>query len=163
MYFCDCLISGLVSTIVRLFLEWNFRLSVTRLDFGRFSTGKTNDSSDDLFVESKIIIIPICLNVGHTFTIFHGIMLICNFSRRSSAIVAASRFIGYSAIGAITTSCIQQRTTTLCESSGERNNFFDSLLPKDADGKICWDKAPQQLTDSIFWDKVGKAAGQKVW
>ena len=51
---------------------------------------------------------------------------------------------------------------TLCESSDDNKSFFDTLLPKDKDGKIAWDKAPQQVTDSIFWDKVAKAAGYQV-
>jgi hypothetical protein len=58
---------------------------------------------------------------------------------------------------------LQRRAVlTLCESSDENKSFFDTLLPKDNDGKICWDKAPQQITDSIFWDKIAKATGQQV-
>jgi hypothetical protein len=87
--------------------------------------------------------------------------------RRKNVTVAVSRFIGYTALGGVVTSALQQqqqhhRTTTWCESSNDKNNFLDTLLPKDKDGKICWDKAPQQMTESIFWDKIAKAAGEKV-
>jgi hypothetical protein len=83
--------------------------------------------------------------------------------QRKYAAKAASRFLGYSTVGGLMTSALQRRTAvTLCESSDENKSFFDTLLPKDKDGKICWDKAPQQVTDSIFWDKIAKAAGQQV-
>ena len=67
-------------------------------------------------------------------------------------------------MGGILSSALQRRATSLtsCESSDDNKSFFDTLLPKDKDGKICWDKAPQQVTDSIFWDKIAKATGQQV-
>jgi hypothetical protein len=75
--------------------------------------------------------------------------------------MAFARFLGYSTLGALSTSILP---LTSCESSGDngKNSLFDALLPKDSNGKVSWDKAPQQVTDSLFWDKVAKAAGQKV-
>lgn len=83
--------------------------------------------------------------------------------RRKYVTTAVSRFLGYSTVGGLVSSVLQRRTAlTLCESSDDNKSFFDTLLPKDKDGKICWDKAPQQVTDSIFWDKIAKATGQQV-
>ena len=66
-------------------------------------------------------------------------------------------------MGGLVSSVVQRRTAmTRCESSDDDKSFFDTLLPKDKDGKVCWDKAPQQVTDSIFWDKIAKATGQQV-
>jgi hypothetical protein len=81
--------------------------------------------------------------------------------RRHSHVITFARFLGYSTLGAISTSFLPRAS---CESSGDndKNSLFDSLLPKDTNGKVSWDKAPQQVTDSLFWDKVAKAAGQKV-
>ena len=80
--------------------------------------------------------------------------------RRRYVAKAASRFLGYSSVCGL----FMSGTTamTLCESSDDNKSFFDTILPKDKDGKIAWDKAPQQVTDSIFWDKVAKAAGYQV-
>ena len=82
--------------------------------------------------------------------------------RRHGHVMTLARFVGYSTLGALSTSILP---STSCESSGDKNNngLFDALLPKDTNGKVSWDKAPQQVTDSLFWDKVAKAAGQKVW
>jgi hypothetical protein len=84
--------------------------------------------------------------------------------RRQNVTIAFSRFVAYTALGGIVTSVVQQqyRTITFCESPNDNNSILDALFIKDKDGKICWDKAPQQMTESIFWDKVAKAAGQKV-
>ena len=83
--------------------------------------------------------------------------------QRKYVATAASRFLGYSTVGGLVTSVLQRRNAiTFCESSDDNKSFFDTLLPKDKDGKICWEKAPQQVTDSIFWDKIAKAAGQQV-
>lgn len=83
--------------------------------------------------------------------------------RRKHVATTAFRFLGYTTMGGLVSSVVQRRTAmTRCESSDDNKSFFDTLLPKDKDGKICWDKAPQQVTDSIFWDKIAKATGQQV-
>jgi hypothetical protein len=57
---------------------------------------------------------------------------------------------------------------TQCDNSSGKGGgngptgILDTLLPKKADGSIYWDKATNQVTDQLFWDKLAKAAGNQV-
>lgn len=87
---------------------------------------------------------------------------------------SATRQLGYAAqLGLLLsapTVCFTGMATALCDStnpddrgrSSSSSSIFDTLFPKDNKGNVHWDQVPQQATNSLFWDKLAKAAGQKV-
>lgn len=90
----------------------------------------------------------------------HLVVPTLSASAKRSAVV--TRHLGWMALGIVSSPAT---AIALCESNNENNNtpsILDTIFPKDDNGKIYWEKASKQVTESIFWDKLAKAAGQKV-
>ena len=52
-------------------------------------------------------------------------------------------------------------TVSLCEDN-KNNNLWDTVLPKNSDGSIGWDKVSQQVGEGVYWDKLARQAGHQV-
>jgi hypothetical protein len=75
---------------------------------------------------------------------------------------AIPRHLGWMALGMVSSPA----ALALCESGNGNNNntpgIWDTVFPKDGNGKVHWDKASKQVTEAVFWDKLANATGKKV-
>ena len=74
------------------------------------------------------------------------------------------RQFGWMALGVLVSGSSIPSDLVSCEDGDKPSNrsIWDTILPKNQDGNVSWDKAGRQVGDQLFWDNIAKSTGAKV-